>query len=122
MRSICRRLCVLRSRGRLAEAGRIEETELAAAMAQAREGPEGGLGADARLSAVLAEEGERVAAAVAFAEILAPLLTERLAARAPERGRAAADPARRAPAPSAGDRGIADFIEEMLAQDRGGPR
>jgi len=120
----CRRICLLRAAGRYAEAQRIEDTELAAAAAKAsREGSGPGPEADARLATMLAGEAERVAAAVAFAEILAPMLSERLGDRAAIHAQAPKHP-HRGPGTGApgGVRGIADFIEEMLAQDRAGTR
>jgi hypothetical protein len=119
--ALYRRVWVLRSRGRAAEARRIEETELAAALARVREAAEAGTDAEARIAAIRSEEGERVAAAVAFAEILAPMLAERLGALTPALRLAPPTASQtRAPKPTDEDRGIADFIEEMLVQDRAG--
>lgn len=104
------------------EAQRLEDTEFAAAAAQAREAFGHGPEADARLDALLVAERDRVAAAVAFAEVLAPMLSERLCALAPVRRLAGNVPVPDAPETRRlGEaRGIADFIEEMLAQDRAG--
>jgi len=121
VRRICRRVWLLRSEGRGGEAQRVEETELAAAAAQVREISESGPEADARLKALWAEEGERVAAAMALAEILAPMLSDRLGAMAPVRVPAPV-PERPEAATPGEARGIADFIDEMLAQDRAGSR
>jgi hypothetical protein len=75
------------------------------------------------MGALFAEERERVAAAVAFAEILAPMLSERLRSPGPAHPPAADSPVRPGPARGLGEaRAVADFIEEMLAQDRAGPR
>ena len=119
MGRIYRRICLLRSEGRGPEAQRIEDTELAAAAAQARGDTDSGPESDERMKALLAGERERVAAAVALAEVLAPMLSERLAALAPARA-AAETPGRERPgaSPSGEARGIADFIDEMLAQER----
>lgn len=121
---VYRRVCILRSEGRSGEAQRIEDTEFAAAADQARGALGAGPGAEARLEALLAGERERVAEAVAFAEILAPMLSARL--RAPG---TAGPPAAESPLPArpgarrpAEARAVADFIEEMLAQDRAGAR
>jgi hypothetical protein len=66
----------------------------------------------------MAAESDRVADALTLAQILAPLLAQRLGAAAPAQ-RAAESPAGRRPRREADvDRGIADFIEEMLVQDR----
>jgi hypothetical protein len=79
--------------------------------------------AESILQALLAEEEERVAEAIAFAEVLVPMLAERLR---PWR-RSGARAARRAPRQGPPEtpvepRGIADFIDDMLAQERAGPR
>ncbi len=117
-------MCFLRSEGREAEAREIEETELAAAVVDARRVSESDAEADALLRALRAEEERRVADAVAFAEVLMPMLAERLrphpqaGARAPEIARQ-----RKLNAEKSGEsRGIADFIDDMLAQDRAGFR
>jgi hypothetical protein len=116
---IYRRVCILKSTGRPAEARRIEETELDAALAGVRQAAEGRAETEARIAAVMAAESERVAAAVTLAEILAPMLAERLGAAAPAAKRAAEPPEKtRARRAADEDRGIADFIEEMLVQDR----
>lgn len=61
--------------------------------------------------------------AIAFAEVLAPMLSERLGAAAPARAasgsRAGFSPVPKLPG---GERGIADYIDEMLAQDRAASR
>jgi hypothetical protein len=118
--ALYRRVWVLRSRGRPAEARRIEETELAAALARVHEGAQAGTDAEARIAAISLEEKERVAAAVAFAEILAPMLAERLGGLTPGLRPAPMASPTRATKPADEDRGIADFIEEMLVQDRAG--
>ena len=118
-----RRVCLLRSEGRSGEAQRMEETELAAAAMQAREASESGPEADARLEALVAGESERVAAAFAFAEVLAPMLSDRLRALSPARAVAGnSGPSRPDIRPARDARGIADYIEEMLAQDRAASR
>jgi hypothetical protein len=73
------------------------------------------------LTQFLDEEAVRVADAVAFAEILVPRLAERLSgAHAPRPHAPSIPPAQRGihSANDAGARGIADFIDEMLAQDQ----
>jgi hypothetical protein len=71
------------------------------------------------------EQGEeRVAEAVAYAEILVPMLAERLTGFSPASPPLAGNRPQRTPrmiAPSE-SLGIADFIDEMLAQDRAGIR
>ena len=74
--------------------------------------------ADTILKSLLQEEGERVSEAIAFAEVLIPMLGERFPS-APSR-----DPfpkavrPRNSAGPDPASRGIADFIDDMLAQDR----
>jgi hypothetical protein len=116
--SVYRRICFLRLEGRKAEADRIERTEFKEAEARARETAPSQSDADSLLSSLVADERERVAGAIAFAEVLVPMLMERLRA-APEAPPSPAVPgrARRTGAPAEG-RGIADFIDEMIADDR----
>lgn len=75
--------------------------------------------AEALLRRLLEEEGERVSEAIAFAEVLIPMLGER---QAPTHSRgpfpAPAARPRRSPGAEVPSRGIADFIDDMLAQDR----
>jgi hypothetical protein len=99
-----------------AQAQAIEDTELAGAVEAAR-----GTGPDAEsiLEALLAEERERVAGAVAFAEVLVPMLTRRMPGYSPAPSPAPAPLRSRMPAHDA-SRGIADFIDDMLAQERAG--
>jgi hypothetical protein len=120
---IYRRICFLRSEGLLGEARTIEETELAAAAARARGNSSSDSDADSLLTTLLREEEERVLEAIAFAEVLAPMLVRGISGLAPARPRAVAAPSPRTPRPGDGEtREIADFIDEMLAQDRVGPR
>ncbi len=69
----------------------------------------------------LAEQGVRVSEAIAFAEVLVPMLSDRLSAAQtfPARQAPGGPGVRRARDGSRGEApGIADFIDEMLAQDR----
>jgi hypothetical protein len=118
---VYRRICFLRSEGLAVDAQHVEETEFAQATARARESSVSEFEADSILKSLLAEEEERVAEAVAFAEVLVPMLSKRLSGLAPL---PPAAPALRRPRVPAHDetRGIADFIDDMLAQERSGPR
>jgi hypothetical protein len=111
-------MCFLRSEGLAVEAQVLEETEFAAAEARAREVSGNEFEADSILKTLLAEEQERVSEAVAFAEVLVPMLVKRLSGLVALPS--AASPAPRAAKMPAHDesRGIADFIEDMLAQER----
>jgi len=115
-----RRICFLRLEGREAEARQIEGSELAPAVDEARRASESDSEANALLNALTAEGEERVAEAIAFAEVLVPMLSERLKLQSPSPGAPARGPRQHRPAPGDLDksRGIADFIDEMLAQER----
>ena len=116
---IYRRICFLRSEGLALDAQQLEETELAEVTAQARRFAGSAFEAESILQKLLAEEKERVADAIAFAEIIVPMLAERLGSLAP------LPAARDAPVPRKAlretpvePRGIADFIDDMLTQER----
>jgi len=115
---IYRRMCFLRFEGMVREAQVIEDTEFAQAAARARGSYASGLEAESVMDAILADERERVAEAVAFAEVLVPMLSRSLPGLAP--GAAPAQAAPRTARKPAHDesRGIADFIDDMLAQER----
>ncbi|HEY5228143.1 MAG TPA: hypothetical protein VIJ19_06355 [Opitutaceae bacterium] len=115
---IFRRICFLRSEGLSAEAHRLEEGDFAAAAARARVGAGSEFEAESILQALLTDEKERVCDAIAFAEILVPMLAERLAGKAgPVRAAAHVPKKVRAESPAAA-RDIADFIDDMLRQDK----
>lgn len=113
-------MCFLRLEGRAEEAKHVEETELAEAEAQVRETGRSDPEIETYLRCLHAEEEGRVAEAIAFAEVIVPALSERLAGVDPA-PRAPTRPAPK-PAPQAKAPGIADFIDEMLANDRAGSR
>jgi hypothetical protein len=116
---IYRRMCFLRFEGMAREAQVIEDTEFAEASARARCSSGSDLEADSVMESLLADERERVAEAVAFAEVLVPLLSRNLPglARPAAAAPTAAPRKARMPAPDE-SRGIADFIDDMLAQER----
>jgi len=116
---IYRRICFLRVEGRGEEAERMELTEFAEAAEEARQSSPSE--ADSLMRTLLAEESERVAEAVAFAEVLVPILAERISLAQSDIAHPAAGPRARASVPRETP-GIADFIDEMLAQDRSCPR
>ena len=76
---IYRRICFLRSEGLTSEAEVLVQNDLAAAAARAKEGAESPVEADSLLKRLLAEEEARVAEAIAFAEVLVPMLAKHLA-------------------------------------------
>lgn len=97
----------------------MEDTELAAAAAEALAACDADADGDTRLQALFAEEGERVAEAIALVEVLMPALSERLTSLGAVQAPAAVPLPRTDMRGTAGDKpGIADFIDEMLAQDR----
>jgi hypothetical protein len=106
------------------DARQVEEHEFADALAEARKASESDAEADSLLEALLTEGEERVADAVAFAEVLLPMLTEQLRPAFPAAARRADHPRQRTPSTEKpGEvREIADFIDDMLAQDRAGSR
>jgi hypothetical protein len=115
---IFRRICFLRAEGLTSEAQRVEENEFAAAASRARLGAGSEFEAESILQALLTEEKERVCDAIAFAEILVPMLAERLAAKvSPIRAAAHVPKKVKAESPAAA-RDIADFIDDMLSQDK----
>jgi hypothetical protein len=120
---IHRHICFLRLEGRQAEAREIEHTELAPAVADARKTSESEAEADAVLHDLTHEDEARVADAVAFAEVLVPMLSDRLKLQSPSLGAPARGPRQKRPEAGNADEshGIADFIDEMLAQERAAP-
>jgi hypothetical protein len=118
---VYRRICFLRSEGLANEADAIERTEYADVAAKAREASASEYEADAILKALRSEEEERVSSAIAFAEVLVPMLAKRLSPFSP--APPAAPAPRKARSPGHDEpRGIADFIDDMLAQERAGTR
>lgn len=139
MRRIYRRVCLLRATGKIEEASALENAELSHALIAARDASKAG-GEEAE---VLAQEAERVTSACLLAELLAPLLAEKLqqasaaasaasvsvteaAAReaqpraaAPSRPRRASAPSQEAAnTPAINVPGIADLIDGMLSQQQ----
>lgn len=115
---IYRRICALRAQGRETDARAVEEGDFAAAVTALRERSGPGPENEERLQAVLAVEENRVVDATALAELLIPLLAERFRLQPVAIAAAAASPrpAKR-PAPAAAP-SVADFIDDMLAQER----
>ncbi len=122
---------MLRERGQREEAEDLRSRELPALLAAIRSPSDTNASVEAQLEAILTREEDRVANALVLAELLAPLLTP-VAARvpeltpilipAPEPGtlearppQFVAPPSSPPPARSAGS--IADFIDEMIAQE-----
>lgn len=119
---VCRRICLLRSTGEDA-AARVQSAELARLLSSVPPAAD----VASRVDAIFATEEKRLADAQVLAEVLAPLIAEQLRARPP----ALSAPSRRAsPAPvdlaektaarppRSAAPNIADFIDDMLAQER----
>ncbi len=132
VRRIYRRICLLRATGRHSEALDIEIDEFSRALAAAHDA---GV-AEHRTSAAMSEESARVTQAATLAEVLAPLLAEKLrdtstplaapavaqASPTPSAPRATVNrptptpsPASPAPAPGSGAPSITDLLDGMLA-------
>jgi hypothetical protein len=124
---IFRRIALLRASGRGAEAEAIAEQELPAALETARASEPSAEAADRRQATLYSLEEERMIQAASTAELLAPMLVERLRGIPPfppgghpdHAGRPAAS--QDGPAPGRGARTaskppeIADMIDGMLA-------
>ncbi len=122
MLHLYRRICVLRATGEAFAASRLESDELPRAVAEATAA---GIPEDSWPLRFAAEE-KRVADAELLAELLVPLLAERLPwPRSPATAGLSAVldafPAKSAarPEPGAPPPTVADLIEGMLAQERG---
>lgn len=122
-----RRICLLRSRGLSIEAARLQSTELSRAVGALREASGDGSACEARLNTLFAREEERVANASVLAELLVPMLRDTVVTAAAPRTPSGALPRRappmRAASPSTPTAapGIADFIDEMIQQERAEP-
>lgn len=131
VRRLYRRICVLRALGKEDEALALERSEYRFVLSQARAEAES-IVDEANL---LASEAERVEAAALLAEVLAPLLAERLRSAGEPAPTSVALPApaqfvssKSPTAPAAPSRptpavvpGVADLIEGMLLQQRHRP-
>jgi len=123
---LCRRLCVLREQARHAEAETLQRLELEPLLENFRAGSDTPLTLDARLAATMAVESDRVANATLLAELLAPMLGLRagaaeqvtpLAALRPAAPPEARANAALSPKPVRKAVSIADFLDEMIAQE-----
>jgi hypothetical protein len=122
---MCRRVCVLRERGQHGEAEQLRTTSLAELVAALKSPAETDATITARLETIFAAETERVANAMVLADLLVPRLTEQLRSFAPLPGMTpaavnAAAPAMPPPKPAparAATISIADFIDDMIAQE-----
>jgi hypothetical protein len=124
--SLVRRICLLREQGDVAEARRVQETELADRIREMRESADPAALTDAALADLFATETRRVADALATAEVLIPQLVAiwpagpaarpaRLTLSVPTEA-----PAR--PAAADGPPRISDLLDAMLAAERSSTR
>jgi hypothetical protein len=116
---LCRRICVLREQGCAPEAEALAADELAVARA-ALVSADPTADIEARFASLLVTEAERVANASVLAELLVPRLAELLAVGGRSSAMAIASDSLLpvSPKPRGAPANIADFIDEMLAQDR----
>ena len=123
LRQLYRRICLLRGTGQVAEAVRLEESELPAAVAATQ-----AAGADeAAISSLCQAERARVADLQDLAEILAPMLAKTLGAAIGLATKPAAAVVSSITARAAASKAVtkatvvpsvADLIDSMLAQER----
>jgi hypothetical protein len=121
----CRRVCVLRERGQIEEAEQLRAGQLMELVAAARTADDSDAAVAERLNAILAAETERVANAAVLAELLAPLLAGQGSRRdmpppvPPSAPPPSPVPVAPPPAKLPGRRpaSIADFIDDMIAQE-----
>ncbi len=124
IRTLYRRVCVLRAQGLAAAADQLASGDLARALASLRTTAHPG--SESELRALFAHEENRVADATTLAEILLPLLRDAMPAVTSAASSPASPPTRPAPAlpartprpAAAAERGIADFIDEMISLER----
>jgi len=116
---VYRRVCLLRLEGRDDDARCVMDGEFAQAEAEALAACRGEADGESLLRRFLDGEGERMASAVALAEVLVPELSRRLFLQAAAPSRAGQGPgAAPAAARGGGAPALADFIDEMLALER----
>ena len=118
----CRRVCVLRERGRNDEAEQVRQGFLADLVSAARAPTDTDADVAARLETLFARETERVANAAVLAELLLPVLLENLravvaTASAASVVKPAAPILPRTSTPPTAAISIADFIDAMIARE-----
>jgi hypothetical protein len=116
---IYRRICSLRTQGRETDALALEQGGFAAALTAVRVQSAPGPETEEKVQTVLAAEEGRVADAGALADLLMPLLVQHLR-NAPLVAAPAPRPHPAKPSASAEVPSVADFIDDMLAQERAG--
>jgi hypothetical protein len=132
---LCRRICLLRECNQASAAEELRRGALTEAIGAIRTTADSDEAIQQKLDAIFAAEAERVANAAVLAELLAPLIGQKLQSRdpfgaaasaafeAPATPAALVPPPAPTPAPPRGNPAdIAHFIDEMIAQDRQPPR
>jgi ferritin-like protein len=119
---LVRQICLLREQGDTAGAARLQEKDLATAVADMRQAHGAAALPDDALAALYAREAQRVSEALLTAELMVARLAELWSplpavmreASAPP----ASSPARSLPAIPAGPPAITDLLDAMLAAER----
>jgi hypothetical protein len=113
---------VLRERGLNEEAERMRASEVIPMVVALRTDTDSDAAVTERLNSLFATEAERVANAAVLAELLLPTLSERLRPPTAPVLRSepiiTATPVMPAPKPAVRPASIADFIDDMIAQER----
>lgn len=122
---LIRRICLLREQGAAAEAARLEESDLMAAVGELRTVLASDVLSESELRALFSREEQRVTDAAVLSELLIPQLLGRLAVSAPSGPPGVFRPAAAGPAlppvpraPAAGSPAIPDLLDAMLAAER----
>jgi hypothetical protein len=126
---VCRKVCVLRERGQSGEAEQLRAQTLPELLAALKTPTDTDAAIAQRVESIFAVETERIANATVLAELLVPLLSEQLRGLAvpPNMISASLSPAPPPPPPPkpparAATISIADFIDDMIAQENPPPR
>ena len=117
-----RRICLLREQGDVAEAGRLQQNDLATAVGEIRRTQGADAWRDEELAELFEIETKRVSEALLTAEIMVNRLAELWSplpvAVRPAPAYAAATPSSNKPAGPAGPPVISDLLDAMLAAER----
>ena len=117
---LVRQICLLREQGDTAGAARLQEKDLATAVADMRQAHGAAVLPDDALMALFAREAQRVSEALLTAELMVARLAELWSPLPPRAASApaASASARPLPATPAGPPAITDLLDAMLAAER----